>query len=133
MDLTITFPGGKQVAAQAGPYRILTDQPVEKGGQGEAPDPFTYFLASIGACAGIYVVGFCQARGLDPAGITLRQHVEIDPESKRVTAVNLVIEAPAGFPERYLPALAKAAEGCRVKRTLADPPEVTVVATLAAA
>ena len=65
----ITFPGGKRVDAQVGPYLIQTDQPKDEGGDGTAPEPFMLFLASIGTCAGIYVLGFCQSRGI--ADVTL--------------------------------------------------------------
>ena len=64
MDLTITFPGGARVDAAIGQHVVRTDQPVRGGGENSAPTPFSLFLASIGTCAGIYVLGFCAQRGL---------------------------------------------------------------------
>ena len=53
----ITFPGNKKVDAEFNGFTIKTDQPVNQGGVGSAPTPFETFLASLGTCAGIYVLG----------------------------------------------------------------------------
>ncbi len=63
MEMLIDFPGGARVDAHFGPFTLKTDQPPVAS----APTPFATFLASIGTCAGIYVLGFCQQRGL-PTG-----------------------------------------------------------------
>ena len=60
MEMIVTFPGGARVDAQFGPHTIATDQPPQAGGEDSAPAPFALFLASIGTCAGIYVLGFCR-------------------------------------------------------------------------
>jgi hypothetical protein len=62
MDITIRFPGGKRVDAHLGTHVVHTDQPIAGGGEDSAPAPFDLFLASLATCAGIYVLGFCQAR-----------------------------------------------------------------------
>ena len=62
MEMIIDFPGGARVDAHFGPYTVNTDQPPAGGGQGSAPTPFAVFLSSLGACAGIYVLGFCKQR-----------------------------------------------------------------------
>ena len=126
MDITIRFPGGKRVDADLGAHIIHTDQPVSGGGQDSAPAPFDLFLASLATCAGIYVLGFCQARGIPTDGIALIQHAS--PE-----AITLELVLPDSFPERYRDAVVRAAEGCKVKKLLAHPPAVTVTAHRAAA
>ena len=78
MEMTVTFPGGARVDAQFGNHTIKTDQPVRGGGEDSAPPPFAVFLASIATCAGIYVLGFCNQRGLPTAGIKLVQRLEVD-------------------------------------------------------
>ena len=98
MDMTITFPGGARVDAEIGPYIIPTDQPPQGGGEGSAPAPFTLFLASIGTCAGIYVLGFCKQRGLPADGIRIVQRTERDPRTGLVGRIGLDIEVPAGLP-----------------------------------
>jgi putative redox protein len=127
-DIEITFPGGKRVDAQVGNHLIHTDQPASLGGDDSAPAPFDLFLASIATCAGIYVLGFCQARKLSTEGLALRQRVEIDPETKLPRRVVIDIELPPGFPEQYRAAITRAAETCKVKKTLAAPPVFEVAA-----
>ena len=64
MDMEIQFPGGKKVDALYKGFTIKTDQPKNEGGEGSAPEPFSLFLTSIGTCAGIYVLNFCQNRNI---------------------------------------------------------------------
>jgi len=125
MDIEITFPGGKRVDALAGDFIIRTDQPLEDGGNASAPAPFTLFLASLGTCAGLYVLGFCRTRGISMEGIRLVQRSEND--GKRVARVTIEIHVPPDFPERYRDGVAHAAAACKVKKTLADPPAFDVV------
>jgi putative redox protein len=131
MAMTITFPGGKRVDATWGKFTVHTDQHPSVGGEGTAPEPYSIFLASIGTCAGIYVLGFCQSRGIPTEGLRLIQNHEFDPRTHRLTKVRLDIEVPPGFPERYLPALRLAADQCAVKRTLLDPPQFEIQARTA--
>lgn len=126
MDLTISFPGGKRVDAAFGSHVVRTDQPVSAGGEDTAPAPFDLFLASLATCAGIYVLGFCQARGIPTEGITLVQHHVTDPATKHLDAVQLEIHLPEGFPAKYRDSVVRAAEGCKVKKLLALPPAVSV-------
>ncbi len=127
MEIKISFPGGKRVNAQVGPFVIETDQPPELGGSGMAPAPYELFLASIGTCAGIYVLGFCHARGIATDGLALIQRNDIDPATKMLRAVRLEVRLPPEFPEKYRIAIVKAAEGCKVKKTVAAAPAVEVV------
>ncbi len=73
MEMKINFPGGARVNAEFGPHTIITDQ------DGSAPSPFATFLASLGTCAGIYVLGFCKQRGLPTEGIQIMQRIRQNP------------------------------------------------------
>ena len=126
MDIEISFPGGKRVDARAGDFTISTDQPVEDGGAGSAPAPFTLFLASLGTCAGLYVQAFCRARNISTDGIRLVQRSEND--GKRVARIVIEIHVPPDFPERYRDGVVHAAAACKVKKTIADPPVFDIVA-----
>jgi putative redox protein len=126
-QIEVTFPGGKRVDAQIGAYVVHTDQPVAQGGDASAVAPFDLFLASLATCAGIYVLGFCQARNLPTEGLSLRQSVEVDPDTKLLRSVRLELRLPPHFPQKYVPAVIRAAEGCKVKKTLAAPPTIEVV------
>lgn len=131
MDIEVTFPGGKRVDARVGAFTVHTDQPRASGGEDSAPAPFDLFLASIATCAGIYVLGFCQARGLPTDGVRVRQSTTVDAETHLPTRISLTIELPAGFPEKYRPAIVRAAEGCKVKKTIAAAPVFEVTASVA--
>lgn len=125
-EMTIDFPGGACVDAHYGPYTIKTDQPPSGGGSGSAPAPFSLFLASLGTCAGIYVLGFCRQRGLPTEGITLVQRMSRNPATHMVDNISLEIQLPAGFPEKYRDAIIRVAEQCAVKKHMENPPHMTV-------
>lgn len=125
MEMIIDFPGGSRVDAHFGPFTVPTDQPPTSS----APSPFATFLASIGTCAGIYVLGFCQQRDLPTAGIRLVQNIEVNQMTGMVEKINLNIQVPPEFPEKYLPALIRAASQCAVKKHLENPPEIEVQAS----
>lgn len=125
MDIQVSFPGGKRVDAQVGDFVLRTDQPVSGGGNGSAPEPFSLFLASLATCAGLYVVGFCQARQIPLDGVTMTQHSEYGDKG-RLASVRLEIHVPPSFPAQYVDAVARAAAACKVKKTLADPPIIEV-------
>lgn len=118
MEMIIDFPGGARVDAHFGPFTVMTDQPP----QASAPTPFATFLASIGTCAGIYVLGFCQQRGLPTEGIRILQRLETNPMTGMVGKIDLEIQVPDSFPEKYLSALVNSAEKCAVKRHFEKPP-----------
>ncbi|MDE2291724.1 MAG: OsmC family protein [Elusimicrobia bacterium] len=122
MDMTIKFPGGRKVAAEFDGFTVATDQPVEAGGEGSAPAPFDLFLASLGTCAGLFVLSFLQKRGLTTEGLELRQSAEWDDVAHRVTRVKLTIRLPKGFPEKYRKSVVSVAELCTVKKHLVLPP-----------
>ena len=124
MEMVIDFPGGARVDAHFGPFTVQTDQPP----QASAPTPFATFLASIGTCAGIYVLGFCQQRGLPTDGIRIVQRMHANPFNGMVSKIDLEIQVPPTFPENYLPALVRSAELCAVKKHFETPPQFDVFA-----
>jgi putative redox protein len=126
MDMLIDFPGGARVDAHFDDHTLKTDQPAAGGGEGSAPTPFDTFLASIGTCAGIYVLGFCRQRGISTEGIRILQRVHHDPATGMVGKIDLEIQTPPGFPEKYLPALIRSADQCKVKKHLERPPRFEV-------
>ena len=131
MEIRITFPGGKKVNAEMEGLIIPTDQPVENGGDGTAPSPFIYFLSSLGTCAGIYVLTFCQERNIDTTGLSLTQQMEFSTDTagkKKLSHVTMNIQLPPGFPDKYRNAIVKTAELCTVKKAIMDPPEFVITA-----
>jgi ribosomal protein S12 methylthiotransferase accessory factor len=124
-EIIVTLPGGRRVDAQVGPHTVRTDQPVSYGGEDTAPSPFQLFLAAIGTCAGIFVQGFCAKRDIPFEGIRILQRSHFDPEGVLV-GVDLDIEVPPEFPEKYREALVRVADKCSVKRAIAAQPTFTV-------
>jgi len=122
MEMIIDFPGGARVDAHFGPYTVATDQPPQGGGEGSAPTPFGVFLSSMGTCAGIYVLGFCRQRGLSTDGIRIVQRMHSNPLTGMVGKVDLEIQVPPTFPEKYRPSLIRSAELCAVKKHFEQPP-----------
>jgi ribosomal protein S12 methylthiotransferase accessory factor len=122
MEMVIDFPGGSRVDAHFGNFTVKTDQLPEAS----APTPFATFLASLGTCAGIYILGFCRQRGISSEGIRLIQRVHSDRLTGRVSKIELEIQVPPGFPEKYQDALIKSAELCAVKKAIENPPEFNI-------
>ncbi len=131
MEMIIDFPGGARVDAHFGGFVVPTDQPPAGGGEDSAPTPFATFLSTIGTCAGIYVLGFCRQRGIPTDGIRLIQRMQSDPTTRLVSDVQVTIELPRGFPDRYAEAVVRAAEQCAVKKHFEHPPVIRVDSVLA--
>lgn len=130
-SMTVTFPGGKRVDAEYGGFTIRTDQSPKGGGAGSAPQPFDLFLASIATCAGIYVKGYCDARGLATDGLGLVMQIERDHEAHRIGRLVLDITLPPGFPEKHREAVIRAADLCTVKKHMLQPPAFEIRASVA--
>lgn len=122
-ELVITLPGGKRVDAQVGRHVLHTDQPATNGGADSAPSPFELFLASVGACAGIFIQGFCEARGIPFDRIRIVERPRFGAD--RVLAeVDLEVQLPEDFPSKYREAVLKVAEQCSVKKAISAQPTI---------
>ena len=125
MEILVDFPGGKRVDAHFLDFTVKTDQP-SSSGPGSAPSPFNLFLSSLGTCAGIYVLGFCQQRGLSSEGISIIQRMHKDPSTGMIGKIDLEILVPPTFPEKYRPSLIRSAELCAVKKHMENPPQFEI-------
>ncbi len=122
MEMTIDFPGGDRVDAHFGSFTVKTDQPPTAS----APSPFETFLASIGTCAGIYVLGFCKQRNLPTEGIRIIERIDHSPITHMVETLSLEIQVPPEFPEKYHDSLIRSAELCAVKKHIEKPPRFEI-------
>jgi putative redox protein len=120
MEMKITFPGNLKVDAAYKGFTVETDQPVSGGGDGSAPAPLDLFLASLGTCAGIFMLAFMKQRGIDPAGSGIAMITEVDPEKGMIGRI--------AFDQQ---AIVRAVDQCTVKRHIQDPPEFTVTTSRA--
>lgn len=129
MEMAIHFPGGMAVDARFKGHLVHTDQPAAAGGEDSGPSPFDLFLASLGTCAGFYVLRFCQQRHIDPSNVSLSLQVVRNPESRRMETIRTRIHLSPDFPKKYHQAVVRAADQCAVKEALLHPPTLeTVVA-----
>lgn len=126
MDMKITFPGGKKVNADFNGFIHKTDQAIRSGGESSAPEPFALFLASIGTCAGIYVLGFCQQRGIETDGMEIIQKMDFNLLTGMIDKIKLNINLPKDFPEKYKKAVINSASLCTVKKHLEAPPQFEI-------
>jgi len=121
------------VNAEMNGFTIQTDQPPKYGGEGSAPSPFDYFLSSIGTCAGIYVLKFCEKRNIPTGEISLVQRLEYlktEDDKSYLDRIVLEINVPQSFPEKYRAALIKVADQCAVKKTIMNPPKFEIRTTV---
>lgn len=127
MEMVIDFPGGSRVDAHFRNFVVPTDQPPTSS----APTPFDVFLSSIGTCAGIYVLGFCRQRGLPTDGIQIIQRIHSNPATGMVDQIDLEIQIPPTFPEKYRASLIRSAELCKVKKHMEQPPTFHITTQVA--
>ena len=122
----VQFPGGKQVDARIAGRAIPTDQESHNGGQGQAPEPFQLFLASIATCAGIYAKSFCDERDL-PAPHGLDMDLSRGDDGL-IDRLDLTLRVDPEFPARYERAITRAMSLCAVKKHLRQ--EIETVFTI---
>lgn len=132
MAMEIVFPGGKRVDALHNNFTIQTDQSLKRGGEDSAPEPFDLFLASIGTCAGIFVLVFCQQRDIPTDTIKLIMDWTRSTETRLIDRFTIDIQLPSDFPEKYREAVKRAAELCSVARHFENPPEIEVTSSVKA-
>jgi ribosomal protein S12 methylthiotransferase accessory factor len=127
MAMEISFPGGKKIDADFKGFTIKTDQGEKDGGEGTAPTPSFLFLASLGTCAGLYALNFCEKRKIDTAKLKLELEFKTHKKTHMVEKVRLKLTLPPDFPEKYRPAIIKAVDLCYVKKHLHEPPEFETI------
>ncbi len=126
MEMQIHFPGGKRVTSTYKGFTVETDQPKSESGDDSAPEPYDLFLSSIGTCAGVYIVYFCESRDIPTDEISMTLRFERNETSHLMEKIAVEIQLPPAFPDKYRKAVIRAAEMCTVKRTLTHPPEILV-------
>ncbi len=124
MDMEIVLGEGQRVDARLGNIEVVTNQ------DGSAPAPLTLFLASIGTCAGFYVLSFCQKRGIPTENIRIVQRMNRNAQTHLFDYIEIDIQLPPDFPEQYREAVVKSADLCAVKRNMLEPPVFDVHASI---
>lgn len=122
MKIDVSFPGGVAVDATVRNHVIHTDQPAPTGAD-SGPSPFDLFLASIATCMGFYALRFCQERSLSTEGLGLSLEPLREDRGGPVTTIDVHLQLPENFPDKYVEALKRAVDHCAVKRHMMTPPE----------
>ena len=89
--------------------------------------PFLLFLASAGMCSAVFVQAFISRRGISTDGVIITQKMDYNPVTNHVGKIDIHIQLPEGFPEKYEGAIVNVVNQCPVKQHLIDPPTFNVI------
>ncbi len=133
MELTIHHEEELRFSAHSGDHRLIIDLPEPLGGTGQGMTPPQLFVASLGACLGVYVVDYCETVGVPSQGLKVMMHWEQSDRPKRIGRIRAEIMLPHGdvSPAR-LAAIQRVAEQCLLHNTLKEVPAFDIEITTAA-
>lgn len=126
-ELKIVFGDKYQIDVEYKDFTVKTDQPVRDGGDGAAPAPFDYFLASLATCSGYYALAFCRERKIPTEGLAMTMTTEKGEASRLIEKITVAVDLPAGFPDKYRQAVVKAIDHCTVKANILQAPRFEIV------
>ena len=121
--MDISFAGGKKVYAKYNGFTIQTDQSAKDGGDNSAPTPSELFFASLGTCAALYALRFCENRQIDTEDLKISLMLQSHPKTHMIEKFVYKVNLPPEFPEKYTAALIKSMNLCYVKKHLEQPPD----------
>ena len=126
MQINVRFLENLRLEASFDDFKVITDQPVRYKGDGTAPGPFDYFLASSALCAAYFVRVYCLARKIPTDDIKITQNNIVDPENRYQQTFHIQAEIPESVSEHDREGILKAIERCTVKKTIQQSPEFKV-------
>jgi ribosomal protein S12 methylthiotransferase accessory factor len=126
MEITVNFLDNLRLEAKFDDFSITTDQPIRYKGDGTAPSPFDYFLASSALCAAYFVKVYCLSRDIPTDDIRVSQNNIIDPENRYNQTFQIHIELPSGISERDRVGILRSADRCTVKKVIQQTPEFNI-------
>jgi ribosomal protein S12 methylthiotransferase accessory factor len=121
-NMEIRLVGGQKVYSDYKGFKIHTDQSAKDGGDNSAPTPSDLFFASLGTCAGLYALRFCENRKINTEKLRISLEFQSHPKTHMVEKIRFIINLPPDFPEKYTSALIKSMNLCYVKKHLEQPP-----------
>ncbi|PCI33836.1 MAG: OsmC domain/YcaO domain-containing protein [Alphaproteobacteria bacterium] len=126
MEITVNFLDNLRLEAKFDDFTITTDQPIRYKGNGTAPSPFDYFLASSALCAAYFVKVYCLARDISTDDIRVSQNNIIDPENRYKQIFQIQVELPSSISDRDRAGILRSAERCTVKKVIQQSPEFKI-------
>lgn len=122
MQINVRFLENLRLEASFDDFTVIADQPIRYKGDGSAPSPFDYFLASSALCAAYFVKVYCISRNIPTDDIRVTQNNIVDPENRYNQIFYIDIELPESISEHDRENILKAMERCTVKRVIQNNP-----------
>jgi len=126
MEIKVNFLDKLRLEAKFDDFTVIADQPIRYKGDGSAPGPFDYFLASSALCAAYFVKLYCNTRNIPTDNIRLSQNNIVDPENRYQQIFKIQVELPADIPEADRRGILRSIERCTVKKVVQAGPEFVI-------
>lgn len=126
MEIKVNFLDNLRLEAKFDDFTVVADQPIRYKGDGSAPGPFDYFLASSAMCAAYFVKVYCAARDISTDNIRLSQNNIVDPENRYKQIFKIQVELPADISEKDRQGILRSIERCTVKKVVQTGPEFVI-------
>lgn len=126
MEIKVNFLDNLRLEALFDDFRVVTDQPIRYKGDGSAPSPFDYFLASSALCAAYFARVYCNARDIPTDNIRLSQNNIVDPENRYNQIFQIQVELPEDISDKDRAGILRSIERCTVKKVVQTGPEFKI-------
>lgn len=126
MQINVRFLENLKVEAKFDDYTLVADQPIRYKGDGTAPGPFDYFLASSAMCAAYFVKVYCLARNIPTEDIKITQNNIVDPENRYKQDWTIDVELPESISEHDREGILKSIDRCTVKKVIQETPNFII-------
>jgi len=126
MEIKVNYLDNLRQEAKFDDFTVIADQPIRYKGDGSAPGPFDYFLASSALCAAYFVKVYCLARDLPTDNIRLSQNNIVDPENRYKQIFKIQVELPADISEKDRQGILRSIDRCTVKKVIQTGPEFII-------
>lgn len=126
MEIKVNFLDKLRLEAKFDDFTVIADQPIRYKGDGSAPGPFDYFLASSALCAAYFVKLYCETRNIPTDNIRLSQNNIVDPENRYQQIFKIQVELPADISAADRQGILRSIERCTVKKVVQTGPEFVI-------
>jgi ribosomal protein S12 methylthiotransferase accessory factor len=126
MEIKVNFLDKLRLEAKFDDFTVIADQPIRYKGDGSAPGPFDYFLASSALCAAYFVKLYCNTRDIPTENIRLSQNNIVDPENRYQQIFKIQVELPADISDKDRQGILRSIERCTVKKVVQAGPEFVI-------
>jgi ribosomal protein S12 methylthiotransferase accessory factor len=126
MEIKVNFLDNLRLEARFDDFTVIADQPIRYKGDGSAPGPFDYFLASSALCAAYFVKLYCETRNIPTDNIRLSQNNIVDPENRYNQIFKIQVELPADISDKDRQGILRSIDRCTVKKVVQAGPEFVI-------